>query len=73
MTILRCLLLCLATVFTGAALVGCAERPPIADPAPTIDGPYRVDTQDQLRVVVFEQASLTNVYKVNQAGYISMP
>ena len=73
MTITRCLLLCLATVLTGAALGGCAERPPIANPAPTIDGPYRVDTQDQLRVVVFEQPSLSNVYQVSQAGHVSVP
>ena len=73
MTLLRCVLLCLAAALSGAALGGCAERPPLADPAPTIDGPYRLDTQDQLRVVVFEQPSLTNVYQVSQAGYVSVP
>lgn len=73
MTIPRCLLPCLAAVLAAAALGGCAERPPIQDPAPTIDGPYLLDTQDQLRVVVFEQASLTNIYKVSQSGTVSMP
>ena len=72
MTIVRCLFLCLAAL-VAAALGGCAERPPIEEPAPTIDGPYRLDTQDQLRVVVFEQPSLTNVYKVSQAGDVSIP
>lgn len=72
MTVLRCLALCLAAL-TGVAFGGCADRAPITIPAPTIEGPYLLDTQDELRVVIFEQPSLTNVYKVNQAGHISMP
>lgn len=73
MTTLRSLLLCLTVAVVGSTLGGCAERPPLLDPAPTVDGPYRLDTQDELRVVVFEQAGLTNVYKVSQAGDITLP
>jgi polysaccharide export outer membrane protein len=35
--------------------------------------PYRLDTGDQLRVIVFGQADLTNTYVVDKAGMISMP
>lgn len=39
----------------------------------TYNGPYLLDSGDQLRVVVYDQPELTNVYRVEQAGYISMP
>jgi polysaccharide export outer membrane protein len=35
--------------------------------------PYRLDTGDQIRVIVFGQADLTNTYTVDKAGMISMP
>jgi polysaccharide biosynthesis/export protein len=35
--------------------------------------PYRLDSGDALRVVVFGQADLTNTYAVDKAGMISMP
>ena len=68
----------LAPLFvTGAfalLLAGCTgERPPLPIPSPTIEGPYRLDTGDELRVVVYDQASLTSTYEVDQSGYISMP
>jgi polysaccharide export outer membrane protein len=62
--------------FLVASVLGlsaCAERPPLLEPVATIDGPYRLDTKDQLRVVVYEQPALTNLYEVNQAGNIAMP
>ena len=58
---------------SAAALAGCGERPPLPLATATLEGPYRLDTGDDLRVVVFEQASLTNLYEVNQSGYISVP
>ena len=61
------------TVAVTAVLAGCNERPPLALASATIEGPYLLDTGDRLRVVVFEQASLTNLYEVNQAGFISVP
>lgn len=62
-------------VGVAAALAGCA-RPPLSRTAAMEDqlnGPYRLDSGDKLRVTVFEQASLTNTYTVDQAGHISMP
>lgn len=35
--------------------------------------PYRLDSSDNLRIIVFGQTDLTNTYSVDQAGYISMP
>lgn len=35
--------------------------------------PYRLDSGDKLRITVFEQASLTNTYSVDQSGHVTMP
>jgi polysaccharide export outer membrane protein len=35
--------------------------------------PYRLDTGDELRIIVFGQSDLTNTYTVDKAGTISMP
>lgn len=56
-----------------AALGGCGERPPLAEPVAALQGPYLLDTKDQLRVVVYEQDELTNIYEVDQSGQIAMP
>ncbi len=38
-----------------------------------LEGPYRLDSGDKLRITVFEQASLTNTYSVDQSGHVTMP
>ncbi len=35
--------------------------------------PYRLNSSDSLRIIVFGQTDLSNTYTVDQAGYISMP
>jgi polysaccharide export outer membrane protein len=35
--------------------------------------PYKLDTGDELRIIVFGQADLSNTYTVDKAGAISMP
>jgi polysaccharide export outer membrane protein len=57
-----------------AVLSGCSGY----RPAPTafheaVMRPYLLDSGDRLRVTVFGQEELTNVYSVDQAGYISFP
>jgi polysaccharide export outer membrane protein len=67
--------------FLGLALLGLGactslpRRPPIAAPAVPdgLDGPYRLDSGDKLRVTVFEQTALSGTFAVDQAGYISYP
>jgi polysaccharide export outer membrane protein len=61
----------LAALFATA---GCASyRPAPAAFHEAISKPYVLDAGDRVRVTVFEQDSLTNLYSVDQAGYISFP
>jgi polysaccharide export outer membrane protein len=39
----------------------------------TDDGPYTIDSGDKLRIVVFNQDTLSNTYSVNADGGVSMP
>ena len=53
---------------------GCAPHHAATDyavAAPT--GPYRLATGDRLRVIVFGQDNLSNIYTVDGSGRISMP
>ncbi|MGQ2906671.1 MAG: polysaccharide biosynthesis/export family protein [Aliihoeflea sp.] len=57
-----------------AFLSGCTSY----QPAPhafheAINQPYVLDAGDRVRISVFEQASLTNSYSVDQSGYIAFP
>lgn len=64
----------LLLAWTAAAVAGCAS-PPTADPRlqASAEAPYRLDSGDQLRIVVFNQRDLTNTYAVDPSGEISMP
>lgn len=58
-----------------ALLAGCARELPRS--APLLSGPaattYHLDTGDSVRVVVFEQESLSGTYIVDATGRIMMP
>jgi len=41
--------------------------------APTVQGPYTLDSGDRLRIVVFGQEGLTNSYVLDASGQIQMP
>ncbi len=58
-------------VLVAILLAGCAHR--AATPIAVDDGPYRLDSGDKLRVVVFGQEGLSNSYAVDQSGRITMP
>ena len=60
-------------LFAVALLAGCASGPGPRATASLADQPYRLDAGDQLRIVVYNQPELTNIYGVEQAGHISMP
>ncbi|MBN9063574.1 MAG: sugar transporter [Rhizobiales bacterium 65-9] len=59
----------------GLFVSGCAPRAPVAveliDENPLND--YRLASGDRLRVIVFGQDTLSNIYGVNAQGRISMP
>lgn len=78
-----------AILLTAALLAGCVRHAPAprvtaappnldslayaaASPA-EYDGPYRLDSGDKLRVVVYGQDGLTNSYAVDAGGNITMP
>jgi len=63
---------CLALV-AALAVAGCAPR--FVAPELVVEGaaPYLLASGDRLRVIVFGQDNLSNVYAVDGAGRISMP
>jgi polysaccharide export outer membrane protein len=57
-----------------ALLTGCAGYSPAGNAVhKELIAPYRVDSGDRLRVIVFGQNDLSNTYMVDKAGMISMP
>lgn len=71
----RALPLLLAAVLAITA-GGCArtiKAPVREDVFDALDQPYTLDTGDKLRVIVFGQADLSNIYAIDQSGKISMP
>lgn len=68
--------LILAVAVTGLVLGACAQRHEYAGEfASTHEGraPYQLSTGDRLRVIVFGQDNLSNVYAVDSQGRVSMP
>ncbi len=63
----------LVVVAGCAAVLGGCDRALLDEPVPALAGPYRLDTGDRLRIVVYDQPSLTNIYEVDQSGRITMP
>ena len=57
----------------SAPMAGCVDRPPLAEPAFVGSGPYILGPGDRLRIVVYDQPSLTNLYEVDQSGQVSLP
>lgn len=66
----RIVCLLLALVLSACMATGSVKRVPQADLAAE---PYRLDSGDRLRVVVFGQADLSNSFAVDQGGHIAMP
>ena len=61
-------------MISTAVLSGCAGYKPAGNAVHhELVAPYRVDSGDRLRVIVFGQNDLTNTYMVDKAGAISMP
>lgn len=65
------LLLLLATTVSAT---GCTTaHVGVIPPAAWANAPYTLATGDRLRIIVFGQDSLSNIYAVDAAGRISMP
>ena len=58
----------------AAPLAACTTTRPVPrEFTGALQGSYRLDSGDKLRITVFEQASLTGTYSVDQAGHVTMP
>jgi polysaccharide biosynthesis/export protein len=63
-----------AVVGLAILLSGCANDPTVTNAIHTqLVEPYRLDAGDQVRIIVFGQADLSNTYIVDQAGMVSVP
>lgn len=64
----------LISALIAAGLTACGPRvmPPDVLQA-SLNEPYMLSTGDKLRIIVFGQDSLSNIYAVDAAGRISMP
>jgi polysaccharide biosynthesis/export protein len=64
----------ISAIATLALTAGCAVLPRPHDVVqPALVAPYRLDSGDELRVIVFGQEDLSNTYAVDQGGVISVP
>lgn len=63
-------LLALAAALTASA---CAPQYPTDYALSETTGPYRLASGDKLRVIVFGQDNLSNIYAVDGSGRITMP
>lgn len=61
----------LVLALVTAVLAGCANPPPSLPN--TAAGPYRLDSGDTVRVIVYNQQSLSTDYTVGDDGTISVP
>ncbi len=64
-------LICAA--LTAATLAACAGHAPPPEFAASAQAPYRLGSGDKLRVIVFGQDNLSNIYTVDGTGRIAMP
>jgi polysaccharide biosynthesis/export protein len=57
-----------------AALCGCASPPSVDERfVQALSAPYRLDSGDRLRIVVYDETKLTSTYVVADSGAVSMP
>jgi polysaccharide export outer membrane protein len=63
-----------ATCLAGLLILGgCSAYQQTSAVHEELVTPYRLDSGDQLRVIVFDQTDLSNTFTVDKAGFISMP
>ncbi|MDR3495728.1 MAG: polysaccharide export protein [Ancalomicrobiaceae bacterium] len=63
--------LCVLLLVAGLAACANTVRPtPVHE---VLNEPYRFDSGDKLRITVFDQPGLSQVYMVDQGGYVTFP
>lgn len=63
-----------ALIVLAGVLTGCAGHKVPQDASfKILTQPYQLDSGDELRVTVFEQANLSTNYTVDQAGFVTLP
>lgn len=69
------LLLPILALLVSAFVSACTATYPPADPATykAFEAPYRLDSGDGVRVMVFGQADISNSFTIDQAGKLSLP
>jgi polysaccharide export outer membrane protein len=67
------LLACFAIALAASGCARVVRTPPQQQVFDALDQPYTLDTGDRLRIIVFGQPDLSNVYAIDAAGKISMP
>lgn len=66
--------LLVALCFAATILSACSSyRPAPAAFHASLDEPYRLNAGDRVRITVFDQDNLTNIYNVDQSGYVAFP
>ncbi len=60
-------------ILAAAMLAGCAGHAAPPDFAASAQAPYRLGSGDKLRIIVFGQDNLSNIYIVDGSGRIAMP
>ena len=64
----------LVILLTGFLTVSCAASSGVEQNyVQTVEVPYRLDSGDELRIVVLDQDNLTNRYTIDAGGRLSMP
>lgn len=68
-------LLPILALLAAAILSACTSSYPPPDPTTykAFTAPYRLDSGDRLRLVVYGQADISNTYTIDQAGTLSVP
>lgn len=68
--------LLIVLLMSAVLVTGCvrtAKAPAAQAVFDALDQPYTLDTGDRLRIIVFGQAELSNLYTVDQTGRLSVP
>ena len=70
---IRRIVICGAAALLAASAGGCAAYTYSEAFAGSVNAPYTLNSGDKMRVLVFGQDNLSNIYAVDASGQISMP